>query len=257
MSSTGSPAAPGPSRPAVHVPVLLERVTELLAPACARRRRRPRRRHPGPRRALAGHARRPPRSAADRPGPRPRGPCRGRPPHRGRRAQRPRHARPRRLRRTARRARPAGHRRGAGRAVRPRRLLAAARPARARLQLLRRRAAGHAHGPRRAADRRRRRQHLLAEGPGARAAGLRRGAVRLADRRGHRARARPASRSRRPPGWPSWCATRSPPRPGAPAGTRPSGRSRRCASRSTTSWEPWSAPCRPRSTRWPSAGGSS
>ncbi|MGK5173662.1 16S rRNA (cytosine(1402)-N(4))-methyltransferase RsmH [Geodermatophilus sp. CPCC 205761] len=35
MSSTGSAAAPGPSRPAVHVPVLLERVTELLAPACA------------------------------------------------------------------------------------------------------------------------------------------------------------------------------------------------------------------------------
>ncbi|MFW3170685.1 16S rRNA (cytosine(1402)-N(4))-methyltransferase RsmH [Geodermatophilus sp. CPCC 206100] len=35
MSSTGSAAAPGPSRPAVHVPVLLERVTELLGPACA------------------------------------------------------------------------------------------------------------------------------------------------------------------------------------------------------------------------------
>jgi 16S rRNA (cytosine1402-N4)-methyltransferase len=35
MSSTGSAAAPGPLRPPVHVPVLLERVTELLAPACA------------------------------------------------------------------------------------------------------------------------------------------------------------------------------------------------------------------------------
>ena len=35
MSSTGSAAAPGPLRPPVHVPVLLERVTELLGPACA------------------------------------------------------------------------------------------------------------------------------------------------------------------------------------------------------------------------------
>jgi 16S rRNA (cytosine1402-N4)-methyltransferase len=35
MSSTGSAAAPGPSRPALHVSVLLERVGELLGPACA------------------------------------------------------------------------------------------------------------------------------------------------------------------------------------------------------------------------------
>ena len=35
MSSTGSAAAPGTPQPPVHVPVLLERVTELLAPACA------------------------------------------------------------------------------------------------------------------------------------------------------------------------------------------------------------------------------
>jgi 16S rRNA (cytosine1402-N4)-methyltransferase len=35
MSSTGGAAAPGRSRPPVHVPVLLDRVTELLAPACA------------------------------------------------------------------------------------------------------------------------------------------------------------------------------------------------------------------------------
>ena len=34
MSSTDA-AAPDPARPPVHVPVLLERVTELLAPACA------------------------------------------------------------------------------------------------------------------------------------------------------------------------------------------------------------------------------
>ena len=55
------------------------------------------------------------------------------------------------------------------------------------------------------------------------------------DRRRHRPRARPASRSPPPPGWPSWCASRSPPPPGAPAATRRSGPSRRCASRSTTS----------------------
>jgi 16S rRNA (cytosine1402-N4)-methyltransferase len=35
MSSTGSAAAPGTPRPPVHVPVLLERVIELLAPACS------------------------------------------------------------------------------------------------------------------------------------------------------------------------------------------------------------------------------
>jgi 16S rRNA (cytosine1402-N4)-methyltransferase len=35
MTSTGRDEAPGPSREPVHVPVLLERVTELLAPACA------------------------------------------------------------------------------------------------------------------------------------------------------------------------------------------------------------------------------
>ena len=43
------------------------------------------------------------------------------------------------------------------------------------------------------------------------------------------------SRSPAPPGWPSWCARRSRPPPGAPAGTRPSAPSRRCASRSTAS----------------------
>ncbi len=35
MSSTGSAAAPDAPRPPVHVPVLLERITELLGPACA------------------------------------------------------------------------------------------------------------------------------------------------------------------------------------------------------------------------------
>jgi 16S rRNA (cytosine1402-N4)-methyltransferase len=36
MSSTGPAAAPDAPRPAVHVPVLLDRITELLGPACAR-----------------------------------------------------------------------------------------------------------------------------------------------------------------------------------------------------------------------------
>ncbi|MGY2085025.1 16S rRNA (cytosine(1402)-N(4))-methyltransferase RsmH [Blastococcus sp. SYSU DS0539] len=35
MSSTGGAAAPGHPRPPVHVPVLLDRVVELLGPACA------------------------------------------------------------------------------------------------------------------------------------------------------------------------------------------------------------------------------
>ncbi|MGY1835432.1 16S rRNA (cytosine(1402)-N(4))-methyltransferase RsmH [Blastococcus sp. SYSU DS0510] len=35
MSSTGPAAAPGPSQPPVHVPVLLDRVVELIGPACA------------------------------------------------------------------------------------------------------------------------------------------------------------------------------------------------------------------------------
>ena len=50
---------------------------------------------------------------------------------------------------------------------------------------------------------------------------------------------------------------RSRPPPAAPAATRPSGPSRRCASRSTTSSASSSGPCRPRSRRSPSAAASS
>ena len=50
-------------------------------------------------------------------------------------------------------------------------------------------------------------------------------------------RARAASP--RPAAWSSWSATRSRHRPDAPADTRPSEPSRRCASRSTTSWRRW------------------
>ena len=242
MSSTGAAARPAP----VHVPVLLERVTELLAPACAA---------DGAvlvdaTLGLAGHS----LAMLDaHPGLRLIGLDRD----------------PDARAEAARRIEAAGHtdrvtlvpavfdelpdvlaRLGIaevqGVLFDLGRLLAAARPARPRLQLLRRRPAGHADGPGRPAHRRRRRQHLPAEGPRPRAAGLRRGAVRLADRRARSTASAPGSRSRTPPGWPSWSATRSPPPPAAPAATRPSARSRRCASRSTTSSAPWSGRCRPR-----------
>ena len=146
MSTTGNATA---RASAVHVPVLLERVTELLAPACAA---------DGAvlvdaTLGLAGHAMAMldahPGAPADRPRPRPGRPRRGRPPDRGRRPHRPGHPRAGRLRRAPRGPRAAGHRRGAGRAVRPGRLLAPARPSRPRVQLLRRRPAGHADGPER------------------------------------------------------------------------------------------------------------
>ena len=70
-------------------------------------------------------------------------------------------------------------------------------------------------------------------------------------------RERARSPSPPPRGSPSWSATPSRRPPAAPAATRRSGRSRRCASRSTTSSASWSGRCRPRSTRWPSAAGSS
>ena len=57
-------------------------------------------------------------------------------------------------------------------------------------------------------------------------------------------------------GWSSWSGTRSRPRPGVPAATRPSAPSRRCGSRSTASWRRWRRRCRPPSTRSRSAAGS-
>ena len=58
-----------------------------------------------------------------------------------------------------------------------------------------------------------------------------------------------ATRSPRPASW-SNCSTQAiPAPPGAPAGIRPSGPSRRCASRSTPSWTRCAARCPPRWTR--------
>ena len=70
-----------------------------------------------------------------------------------------------------------------------------------------------------------------------------------------RPRARHASRSPTRPGWSSCSATRSRRRPGVPADTRPSAPSRRCGSRSTTSSACCAGPSRPRSTRSASAAG--
>ena len=83
-----------------------------------------------------------------------------------------------------------GVRPGAGRAVRPRRLLGAAGHVRPRVLLRPGRAAGHADGPDDGHLRRRRRQHLPGRGTHPDPAGVRRGAVRRADRQGARRRAR-------------------------------------------------------------------
>ena len=114
-----------------HVPVLLERTLELLAPALGRpgRPARPRRRHARSRRARRGGARRRIRPTVARSGSTAT-PRRSRTP--GERlapVRRTYASGARRLRRAARRARPARHRGGRRGAVRPRRLLAAARRA--------------------------------------------------------------------------------------------------------------------------------
>ena len=141
------------------------------------------------------------------------------------------------------------------RAVRPRGLVAAARRGRPRVRLRPGRAAGHADGPDPGRHRRGGRQHLRARRPGPGPAGVRRGEVRHPDRLGDRAGAGEGAGSPRRRGWPSWSGTRSRRRPGEPGDIRPSGRSRRCASRSTASWPRWRRRCRPRSTRWRRAGG--
>ena len=98
----------------------------------------------------------------------------------------PHHPRARGVRRDPGRPRRAGHRRRRRHPVRPRRLLDAARRPRARVRLRRGRAAGHADGRHRGSDRGRRAEQL----PGRRArpdpAHLRRGEVRPPDRAGDR-----------------------------------------------------------------------
>ena len=80
-----------------------------------------------------------------------------------------------------------------------------------------RRAAGHADGPDARDDGGGGRQHVRrgAARPGP--AGVRRGEVRHADRVGDRAGTGSGTGSPPPPGWPSWCGTRSRRRRGAPA----------------------------------------
>ena len=119
----------------------------------------------------------------------------------------------------------------ARRAVRPRRQLAAARRGRPRLRLRPGRPARHADGPDPRRDRRRRRQRLRRQGARPGAQGVRRGALRRPGSPTRSSASGPRSRSPAPPGWPSWCAPRSPPRPAARAATPRSGRSRRCASK--------------------------
>ena len=232
-----------------HVPVLLDRVVALLAPALD---------HDGAvlvdaTLGLGGHT----EAVLDRlragPGDRHR-PRPERPRARRRAAgavRRPVHRRPRRLRRA-----PRGPRRPRA-STRVDAVLFdlgvsshAARRARARLRLrarTRRSTCGWTAptGP----HRRRRAQHL----PGRRAdpdpAGVRRGEVRPQDRRAPSSASASASRSRPRPGSSSCCTPRSRRRPGAPAGTRPSAPSRRCGWRSTTSSPCCGGRCRPRSTR--------
>ena len=80
------------------------------------------------------------------------------------------------------------------------------------------------------------RQHLGRAPAGAPAARVRRGALRVADRPRDRPRAAPRASSTRPSSW----STRSRPpsrcRRSSPAAIPPSAPSRRCGSRSTTSW---------------------
>ena len=177
---------------------------------------------------LDRHAR--PDGPRHRPGPR--RPRRRQPPPRPlRRPRRTVHARFDQLARAA----PASH--GVDelsrRAVRPRRVVAAARPRRPRLLVPQRRAARHAHGPHAAVVGRRRRQRLrrATSWPGV----IRRyGDERFA---GRIARAIVAARPIADDDRAGRASSRAPsrPPPAAPAATRPSARSRRSASRSTAS----------------------
>ena len=243
-----------------HVPVLLERCLELLAPALDRPGRP--RVHVDATLGLGGHAEAvldgaSRTSVLDR----------ARPRHRGARARagdrlaplrRPDAPRARRLRRAARGARPSS----ASTAVDgvlfdlgvSSLQLDEAGP---RLRLRPGRAAGHADGPDAGHHRRGGRQHATRRGELARVLrvyGEEKFATRIAvgDRPGAGARRRSPPR----PGWPSWSGTRSRRPPGGPAGIRRSGRSRRCGSRSTASWPRWRRRCRRRWTRSPRAGGS-
>ncbi len=230
-----------------HVPVLLDRVVALVAPALER---------PGsvfvdatlglgghseavldrcPEARVVGRRPRPARPRARR--------CAARP------LRGPHHPGARGVRRDPRRARRARHRLGRRHPLRPRRLLDAARPARARFRLRRGRAARHADGRQRGPDRGRRAEQLPGRRAGPDPAQLRRGEVRPADRAGDRRASGRPSRSPGRPGWSSCSGRRSRHRHGVREDTRPSAPSRPCASRSTTSSassaEPSRRPSRP------------
>ena len=146
-----------------------------------------------------------------------------------------------------------GLRRGRRGALRPRCLLDAARPARARVRVRRGRAARHAHGRHLRPHRRRRAQHLPGRRPGPGPARVRRGEVRAQDRRRRGPRARAGAVHHAPAASSTCCTPRSRRRRGVPAGTRRSGPSRPSGWRSTTSWPCSVGPSRPPSTRSPSA----
>ena len=224
-----------------HVPVLRDRIVELLEPALQPSRGGLRRRHPRdgwPRRGD-------PRALPARPGRR--ASTATRRPSTSRASGSPASVtgsrRPRRLRRD---------RRGPGRALglgtvarrplRPRGLLAAARRGGPRLRLPARRAARHADGPVGRASPRPTSSTPTTHGDLARILrDVRRGAVR----RARSPRPSSASATQEPfstSGTAGRAAPlgRSPRRRSAAAGTRPSAPSRRCASRSTPSWPPGS-----------------
>ena len=112
---------------------------------------------------------------------------------------------------------------------------------------------GWTHAP--GTDRRRRAQHLLGAGPGPDPARVRRGAVRPPDRRSHRARARDGAVHHRPARLVELMYAAIPAPARRTGGHPPSAPSRRCGSRSTTSWRCCAGRSRPRSTRSPSAAG--
>ena len=212
-----------------HVPVMLDRVVALLAPALAR---------PGAvlvdaTLGLGGHSeaflQQFPGGPPDRARPRPRRPAAGRRPARA--VRRADHPGARGVRRAAAGARRPRRPRDRRHPVRPGRLLDAAGRGRPRFRLRAGRAAGHADGQHRADHGRRHPEHLQLGRPGPDPVPVRRGEVLPPDRGPDRqGRARP-SRSRTAPGCPSWSATRSRRRPAGPGDTRPSGPSRRCGSR--------------------------
>ena len=141
-------------------------------------------------------------------------------------------------------------------ALRPRRLLDAARRAASGASPTRRRAPRHADGRHHRPDRRRRPQHLPGRGPGPGPQGVRRGEVRPPDRRARwsRARERGAVHHLGPAGRAA-VRRRSRRRPAGPAATPPSAPSRRCGWRSTTSSPCCAGRSPPPSTRSASAAG--